>query len=76
MARWRRTDRAAVPEELARFVAAEWRGSDPLGDWRNACLEWLREDKGRRLPFGEYGDSVDVLRECLRVRLAMAASEE
>jgi hypothetical protein len=31
MARWRRTDPRAVPEELARFVESEWPGADPVG---------------------------------------------
>ena len=72
MARWRRTDPSAVPEQLARFVESEWPGTDPLGDWRDACLEWLREAEGRQLPFGEYGDSVDVFRECRRVKMELA----
>jgi hypothetical protein len=72
MARWKPTDPGAVPEELARYVESEWTGTDPLGAWRNACLQWLREVEGRRLPFGEYGDSVDVIRECLRVKMELA----
>ena len=72
MARWRGTDPAAVPEELARFVESEWPGVDPLGDWRDACIRWLREVEGRQLPFGEFGDSVDVVRECLRVKMEWA----
>jgi hypothetical protein len=73
MAKWRRTDPSAVPEELARFVAAEWPGADPIGQWRDAALAWLREDPGRSLPFGEHGDSIDVIRACYRLRLAAAA---
>jgi hypothetical protein len=72
MAKWKRTDPAAVPEPLARYVESEWPGADPLGAWRNACLEWLREDDGRQLPFGEYGDSVDVIRESLRINMELA----
>jgi hypothetical protein len=72
MARWRRTDPSAVPEPLARYVPGEWPGADPLSDWRNACLEWLRKDPGRRLPFGEYGDSIDVFRECRRLKMELA----
>ena len=72
MARWRRTDPSDVPEQLARYVESEWPGTDPLGGWRDACLEWLREVEGRRLPFGEYGDSVDVIRECLRLNMELA----
>jgi hypothetical protein len=72
MAKWR-TDRAAAPEPLTRFVAAEWPGADPLGAWRNACIQWLREDEGRQLPFGGHGDGVDVFRECLRVKMELAS---
>jgi hypothetical protein len=71
MAKWRR-DRAAVPEQLARYVESEWSSTDPLGAWRNACLQWLREDPGRQLPFGEYGDSVAVIRESARIKLEQA----
>ena len=74
MARWKRTDPSAIPEQLARYVPSEWTGADPLSEWRSACLDWLREDDGRQLPFGEYGDSVDLFRECLRIKLAIAAS--
>ena len=72
MAKWRRTDPSAVPEELARYVASEWPDADPLGAWRNACLKWLREIEGRQLPFGEYGDSVDVIRESARIQMERA----
>ena len=72
MARWRRTDPSAVPEQLARFVESEWPGDNPIGDWRDACLRWSREVEGRQLPFGEYGDSVDVIRECLRLNMELA----
>jgi hypothetical protein len=72
MAKWRRTDPSAVPEPLARYVESEWPGADPLGAWRNACLQWLREVEGRQLPFGEYGDSVDVIRESARVQMELA----
>jgi hypothetical protein len=72
VAKWLRTDVSAVPEVLARFVASEWPGADPLSDWRDACLSWLEGSPGRSLPFGEFGDSVDVIRECYRVRLEWA----
>jgi hypothetical protein len=72
MARWKRTDPSAVPEELARYVASEWPSDDPVGDWRAAALAWLREDPGRRLPLGQYGDSVDVIRESARIKLEQA----
>ena len=72
MAKWRRTDPGAVPEPLTRYVESEWTGADPIGQWRRACLEWLREDPGRQLPFGEFGDSVDVIRESARIKLELA----
>jgi hypothetical protein len=72
MARWRRTDPSAVPEQLARYVESEWPGAHPVDDWRNACLQWLREAEGRQLPFGEYGDSVDLIRESARIKLELA----
>lgn len=67
MAGWRRQVQC-VPEELARFVVSEWPSArcphEALMMWWRACLAWLAEDSGRRaLPFGEYGDCVDVLRE-------------
>jgi hypothetical protein len=69
MARWR-IDRAAVPEELARFTAAEWPGG--VDEWRQAALAWLDGDPGRRLPFGEFGDSVAVIRESARIKMELA----
>jgi hypothetical protein len=57
---------AGVPEQLCRFVAAEWPGRcrhERHWAYTQACLAWLREGPGRRLPFGEYGDVIDVLRE-------------
>ena len=72
MARWRRPDPSAVPEELTPYVESEWPGDNPIGDWRDACLRWLRQVEGRQLPFGEYGDSVDVIRECLRLNMEWA----
>ena len=72
MAKWRRTDPSAVPEPLARYVESEWPGGNPVGDWRDACFQWLREVDGRRLPFGQFGDSVDVIRECVRIKMEMA----
>ena len=85
--RRRRAPAPAVPEQLARFVAAEWPGGCPheqLRAWQGACFAWLAEDSvrqpwpdadwdfnrtwlagasRRRLPFGEHGDPLDVLRE-------------
>lgn len=65
-------DPSAVPQKLARYVESEWPGPDPLAQWRDACIRWLQEADGRRLPFGEYGDSVDVFRECRRVQMELA----
>jgi hypothetical protein len=72
MAKWLRTDPSAVPEELARFVPSEWPGVDPLTQWREACLRWLQESPGSSLPFGQFGDSVDVIRECRRINMGWA----
>jgi hypothetical protein len=72
MARWKRTDLGTVPEQLTRYVESEWPGGNPIGDWRDACLEWLREVEGRQLPFGEFGDSVDVIRESARIKIELA----
>jgi hypothetical protein len=55
---------APVPERLARYVAAEWCGD--AREWKGACLRWLGANPGSRLPFGEHGDEVDVLRETVR----------
>ena len=69
MAKWR-IDRAAAPEPLARFVAAEWPGG--VDEWRQAALAWLAEDRSRRLPFGEFGDAVAVIRESARIKMELA----
>lgn len=65
----RRRDRApgAVPEQLCRFVRSEWSGDDPVREWKAACLAWLAADPRRRLPFGEHGDPLDVLKEAYRL---------
>ena len=75
MARWRGPGEP-VPEPLARFVASEWPGADPLGQWRAACMAWLDAVPGRRLPFGEYGGPLDVLRESVRLRRAAIPPED
>ena len=81
-----------MPEELCRFVPAEWPGAgcphEALDMWKRAAADWLAADSTRqprpgaepdcdrwwlaggtrrRLPFGEYGDAVDVLRESGRI---------
>ena len=83
----------AVPERLARFVAAEWPGTlddalrarkDASADWLAADSEraphpdmpvddeyqrwWLAGGSRRRLPFGETGRALDVIREGRRYR--------
>jgi hypothetical protein len=72
MTRWpprRPVPSVDAPEPLCRYVPHEWPSCDPLADWRRACLAWLAADRSRRLPFGEHGDQVDVLRESARVKL-------
>ena len=57
---------AGIPEELCRFAASEWAGRcvhERHWAYTTACLAWLKANPARRLPFGEYGDCVDVLRE-------------
>jgi hypothetical protein len=71
MARHRRTDLGQIPERLARYVASEWPGG--IGEWEAAALAWLREDDGRSLPFGEFGDSIDVLKMVYRLKMGLAA---
>jgi hypothetical protein len=76
--RWRHdVDRLTdpPPQRLCRFVASDWPSDDPIGAWRTACLEWLREVEGRRLPFGEHGDSVDVFRESRRITMEGLAGD-
>jgi hypothetical protein len=72
MAKWRRTDPGAIPKPLRRFIESEWPGHDPIGQWRDAALAWLREDPGRSLPLGEFGDSVAVIRESARLKMELA----
>jgi hypothetical protein len=93
--RRRRRPGPAVPEQLARFVAAEWPGSCPheaLDVWKRAAADWLAADSARaprpdadedfnrwwlaggtrrRLPFGEHGCAIDLLREHIRYRRGM-----
>jgi hypothetical protein len=32
-------------------------------------MAWLAADPARRMPFGQHGDEVDVLREVVRVKM-------
>jgi hypothetical protein len=51
------------------------RAPRPGADERsNRC--WLAADSNRTLPFGEFGDSLDVLREALRIRRSFPACPE
>jgi hypothetical protein len=72
MAKWRRPDPGTIPKPLRRYVENDWPGHDPIGQWRDACIQWLRESPGRSLPFGEYGDSVAVIRESARIKMELA----
>jgi hypothetical protein len=69
MAEWR-ANLDAVPERLQRFVMAEWDG-DPSA-WGEECLRWLDNHPGRRLPFGPYGDRIDVIRAVRELRLLLS----
>jgi hypothetical protein len=53
-----------VPERLARYVPSEWPGGPR--EWKAAALGWLEANPGRRLPFGEFGDGLDVVRVAVR----------
>jgi hypothetical protein len=59
-----RSRHGGIPEQLARFVAAEWPDAacihEALSAWSDACLAWVREHPDS-LPFGQYGDIIDVL---------------
>ena len=60
-----------APERLSRFVADEWPPGDhgPAVEWMNAALAWLAEDPRRRLPVGERGDALDVIRAAAQTLL-------
>jgi hypothetical protein len=71
MARWK-SGSDLPPERLCRFLAGEWPGDDPLADWRRSALAWLAQDPSRRMPFGDAGDELDVLKESIRIKSAGA----
>jgi hypothetical protein len=48
------------------------RGRRGIRAWQAAALDWLRGDELRMLPFGEFGDEVDVIRESARLTLEWA----
>lgn len=85
---WRKRPASpGIPEQLARFVAAEWPGGcvhEQLQAWKSAAAGWLAADSDREpvpgadpetdrwwlaggtrraLPFGEFGDVIDLLNE-------------
>jgi hypothetical protein len=68
---------AACPHEAVRqwsaactaWLAADSnRRPDPRARTEHDNLCWLSGDSNRRLPFGEWGDAIDVLREERRYR--------
>ena len=80
MASWRRGS-AGGPEHLTRFCVLDWPGAhctrDAIRRWEQACLAWLDESEARALPFGEYGDFIDVLSTGIRLdRTAPSCPEE
>ena len=77
MAAWRESP-AAVPERLARYVRAEWAGysdAEAPAAWMRACWAWRDANPGRRMPFGEHGDHLDVIRERPSVRAVRERNE-
>jgi hypothetical protein len=57
---------AAAGWLAADSIRQPWPGADPGSD----CW-WLAGGSRRRLPFGEYGDALDLLREEMRYRRDM-----
>jgi hypothetical protein len=39
-------------------------------------LAWLGADPARGMPFGEFGDEVDVLREVVRIKMRYTRSHD
>lgn len=67
MARWRRTF-SDVPLELCWYSADVFGPGDRgVRAWKASALAWLAEDPDRRLPFGDHGGVLDVLRETVRL---------
>lgn len=67
MARWRRSF-SDVPRGLCWYSAETFGpGDSGVRAWKRAALAWLAEDPERRLPFGEHGGPLDVLRETIRL---------
>jgi hypothetical protein len=63
---------ASCPHEAIRQwqdACLGWLAEDSNREPRpDAGVAWLAGDSNRTLPFGEYGDGLDVLREALRLR--------
>jgi hypothetical protein len=72
---------AGCPHEALRMwedACAGWLGADSTrapkpGSDARANRWWLAGGSNRALPFGEYGDAVDVLREAIRIGHGMPA---
>jgi hypothetical protein len=64
VARWNRPA-DDIPWQLAEYIAT---GTMPPG-WMGACLRWLADHPGAKLPFGEHGDATDVYRLARELRL-------
>jgi hypothetical protein len=68
VAQWR-DDADAVPEQLCRFVMAEWAGEvDAPGAWGQACREWLAAHPGRGLPQNRDGDPVLLRQQVVEIK--------
>jgi hypothetical protein len=67
VARWHRSSSRA-PAHMRRYDPATWgEGPAAIRTWEMGALHWLRADESRSLPFGTYGDEVDVLQESVRL---------
>lgn len=67
MARWRRSF-SDVPLTLCWYTPETFGPGDVgIRQWKLAALEWLSEDPDRRLPFGDDGRQLDLLRETVRL---------
>ena len=77
MARWQRKEEV-VPAHLAAFDPLEWGPGDAgVRAWRRDAVEWPNSHPGKRIPFGQFGDQLDLFPRGLaldgRLRAAMNA---